>query len=348
MGRRRKKDLHLPKRMYERRGKFYFDSPVTGKWEPLGDDIAIALAKYGQLIGPLWSGRTLADVFQRYQTQITPLPLRGRARTKEAIDNEIRTIGRFNRLFGHMHQDSLTQQHLYTYIDKRIDEREEFRDLKKAAPSAARHDVRFLRKVLAKGIKWGSGTVNAALNLELDADPKNERDVTEAEFQAVKALANERMQLAMELARNIGQRRADLLKIKPKRDFTPEGILVHQGKTKAPLVIEWTPTLREITDRLMALKPDIPREYLIRNRAGGPYSPRGFGAIWQKLQRKAMRKGVIESRYKFHDLRAKAATDKADQTTDQEASDLLGHASVRTTQRNYIRHRKPKKVTPVR
>lgn len=333
--------------MYERRGKFYFDSPVTGKWEPLGDDIASALAKYGQFIGPVWSGRTLSDVLQRYKTQITPLPLRGRQRTKEAIDNEIRTLDRFERLFGHMHQDSLTQQHLYTYIDRRIDEREEFLDLKKPAPSAARHDVRFLRKVLAKGIKWGAGTVNAALNLEMDPDPKNERDVIEAEFQAVYALANERMRIAMDLAANIGQRRADLLNIR-REHLTAEGILIRQGKTRQPLLIEWTETLREIVARALALKPDIPRDYLLRNRAGGKYSPRGFGAIWQKLQRKALRKGVIEARFKFHDLRAKAATEKALETTDEEAQELLGHVDVKTTRRNYIRRQKPKKVTPVR
>lgn len=352
MGRRRKKDLHLPKRMYERRGKFYFDSPVTGKWEPLGDDIASALAKYGQLIGPVWSGRTLADVLQRYKSQITPLPLRGRARKRDAIDNEIRTLSRFERLFGHMHQDSLTQQHLYTYIDRRIDEREEFRDLKKPAPSAARHDVRFLRKVLAKGIKWGAGTVNAALNLELEPDPKNERDVTEAEFQAVYALANERMRIAMDLAQNIGQRRGDLLKIR-REDLTQEGILIHQGKTRAPVLIEWTEALRAIVARAQALKPDIPRDHLLRTRSGTAYTKDGFNAIWQRLMRKATLPGkdggppILAARFKFHDLRAKAATEKADRETDEEAQKLLGHREVKTT-RGYIRHKKPTRAKPVR
>lgn len=347
MGRRRRNDLHLPKRMYERRGKFYFDSPITKKWEPLGDDLAAALAAYGRLIGPLWSGRTLSSIFARYKTTITALPLKGRDRTKDAIANEIRTIDRFDKLFGHMTQDALTQQHLYTYIDKRIDERAEFIDQKKSAPSAARHDVRFLKKVLTKGIKWGAGTVNAAINIEMDPDPKNERDVLPEEYEAVYSLANERMKIAMELARNIGQRRGDLLGIRPKRDFTDEGIRINQGKTLAPIVVKWTPTLTATCDRAQALKPDIPKEFLLRNRAGGGYSPRGFGAIWQKLIRKALRKGVIASRFKFHDLRAMAATEKADATTELEAQDLLGHEDVKTT-RGYIRHRKPKIVNPVR
>jgi hypothetical protein len=154
--------------MYERRGKYYFDSPATKKWEPLGDDYASALAMYGRLAGPLWTGRLLGDVFTRYKTEITAA-----IANKETRDNEIRTLERFARLFGHMHQDSLTQQHLYRYMDERIDERAEVQHLKKKAPSAGRHDVRFLKKVLAKGIKWGCGTVNPVLGLEFDPEPSH-------------------------------------------------------------------------------------------------------------------------------------------------------------------------------
>ncbi|MBC7454733.1 MAG: tyrosine-type recombinase/integrase [Massilia sp.] len=39
----------------------------------------------------------------------------------------------------------------------------------------------------------------------------------------------------------------------------------------------------------------------------------------------------------FYDLRAKAADDTSDDRSDQVASDLLGHDSVRTTQKHYLR-----------
>jgi integrase len=39
----------------------------------------------------------------------------------------------------------------------------------------------------------------------------------------------------------------------------------------------------------------------------------------------------------FYDLRAKAADDTSDERGDQAASDLLGHDSVKTTQRHYLR-----------
>jgi hypothetical protein len=179
-----------------------------------------------------------------------------------------------------MSPDSLTAQHLYVYMDKRIDERPEFIKKNLPAPAAAEKDVRFLSDVLKKAIKWGAATANAALNIEFDVRPKNERDVTQAEYDAVYALATERMQIAMDLASNIGQRRADILRIRPKHDFTDEGILLRQGKTGTPLLIKWTPGLLASVERTKALKPELPREYLLRTRSGKGYTPSGFGANW--------------------------------------------------------------------
>ena len=42
----------------------------------------------------------------------------------------------------------------------------------------------------------------------------------------------------------------------------------------------------------------------------------------------------------FYDLRAKAADNTMEQRGEQPASDLLGHESVRTTQRHYLRREK--------
>jgi integrase len=202
--------------------------------------------------------------------------------------------------------------------------------------------------VLAKGIKWGAGEINAALNLELDPDPKNERDVTSEEYAAVYTLANDRIQIAMDLASNIGQRRGDLLSIRVKEHLTEEGVLVRQGKTGTLVLVEWTPGLRETVERALALPPDIPKDYLLRRRDGCPYTPEGFGAMWQRLQAKALRTGAIKVRFKFHDLRAMAATEKAEAETDEAAQQLLGHADVRTTRRIYIRRKKARRATPVR
>lgn len=52
------------------------------------------------------------------------------------------------------------------------------------------------------------------------------------------------------------------------------------------------------------------------------------------------------SEFIFYDLHAKAADDTKDQRGEQAATDLLGHDSVKTTQRHYFRN--GKKVQPTK
>jgi integrase len=320
MGRRREYDTHLPKRMYERRGKFYFDSPVTKKWEPLGDDIAIAMARYGQLIGPQWSGRTMADVIDRYRTRV--LPLKRSAQTK--IDQG-RELDRLKAWCGHMMPDGLTVPMCYRYLEERVTTEG------LPAPVAARHEISLLGHVFTKAIQWGVATVNPIR--AMGKQPKNRRTryVTDAEFDAVRKMANPRIQIAMDLARIVGQRRGDLLRLR-KEHFTPEGIIFRQGKTGAGVLVEWTDELNGIIEAAWKLVPQIPRDYVLRTREGKPYTARGFSAMWQRLMGKYVATGG--ERYQFRDLRAKAASDK---DTIEEASALLGHASTETTKRVYKR-----------
>jgi hypothetical protein len=54
--------------------------------------------------------------------------------------------------------------------------------------------------------------------------------------------------------------------------------------------------------------PDI-GGYVIRTRRGTRYTGEGFRALWQRTMRKAMKRGLLETRYTFHDLRAKSVSD---------------------------------------
>jgi integrase len=51
-------------------------------------------------------------------------------------------------------------------------------------------------------------------------------------------------------------------------------------------------------------------------------------------------------KFRFYDLRAKAADDTADGRGEEAARDLLGHDSVKTIQRHYLR--RGKIVTPMK
>jgi integrase len=139
------------------------------------------------------------------------------------------------------------------------------------------------------------------------------------------------MRVVIDMAVSTGQRRWDLLSL--KRDQISEaGITFRQSETGAGVLIEWSDDLRAIVARAKALSPQIPADYLIRKPNGRPYTEDGFSAIWQRLMAKHVKAGGV--RFSFHDLRSVSA-DRA--ATPEEARDRLGHASVETTKRHYLR-----------
>jgi len=319
VGRRRRRDTHLPRRMYCRRGKYYFDH--QGKWIPLGDDLAAALAKYGQLVGSDWSGRTMCDVIERYRTRV--LPLKRSAKTRQ---DQARQLERLKRWCGHMLPDRITVPMCYRYLEERVTDEGE------PAPVAARHEISLLGHVFVHAIRWGVATVNPVRAMGKLPRSRRTRYVTDEEFTAVRAMANPRIQLAMDLARLTGQRREDLLSLR-RDQLTEHGIIFRQGKTGAGVLVEWTPALREVIERSAKMAPQIPRDYIIRRPSDGQrYTPAGFAAMWQRLMSRYVAQGG--QRFTFHDLRAKAASDKA---SIEEAANLLGHSSTETTKRVYKR-----------
>jgi integrase len=231
MGRRRKTQLHLAKRMYRSHGSYFFFSPVTNKWVPLGKDIAGALAQYGQLIGGNWSGRTFGDVIDRYQTQV--LPLKRSAQTQK---DQARQLTRLKAVFGSMSPNAITARHCYQYADARV-----------SAPVSARHEISLPGHLFAKAMRWGAATVHPVRTLERMPKRRRARYVTDAEYAAVYALASACMQIAMDLALDTGQRRGELLSL-TRAHLTGEGIVFRQGKTGFGVLVEWTEHLKRLSN----------------------------------------------------------------------------------------------------
>jgi integrase len=320
MPRPRKHDLYLPKGMTCERGTFFVRGPDR-KRVNLGQDIGEAINEYKRLKGSDGRLRTLHDVIDKYRLEV--LPLKRSATTRE---NEARSLTKLDAVFGHFLPDNLTAPMCYKYMDERKNKEG------KPAPVSGRHEIALLGHVLSKSIRWGAGVANVVRTLDRVEKNTRTRYVTDEEFAACRALANPRMRVAMDLARSIGQRRGDLLKLKHE-DCTDAGIVIRQGKTGAGVIVQWTPTLRRIIRTAKALPPDIPRAFVLRTRSGGPYTGFGFSAIWQRLMARFVGRGGV--RFTFHDLRAKAASDME---TVEGAQALLGHSSVETTKRVYKRN----------
>src|SRR5450755_1856983 len=185
MGRRRKQDTHLPKRMYMRRGAYYFCHPKSNEWQPLGRDIATAFAEYGKLVSDQWSGHNLGDAIDRYRTEVLPLKRSATTRADQA-----KQLDRLKLAFGIMIPDNVTARHCYAYQDGRRGEDG------RRVPVAARHEIALLRHVFTKAIRWGIAIKNPADGLELGPRSPKRSQVTLDQVEAVKAIANERMRAA--------------------------------------------------------------------------------------------------------------------------------------------------------
>lgn len=320
MGRPSKHNRELPRGMTLERGTYYFRG-ADKKRQNFGKEYYAAIAEYLRAVGQNKRVRTLHDVIERYRLEVLP-----KKRSQMTRENEAKSLTRLDAVFGHFLPDNLTAPQCYEYMDRRVTKDG------KPAPVAGRHEISLLGHVLGKSIRWGAGIANVVRTLEKQPKTVRDRYVTDDEFAACRALANPRIRIAMDLARNIGQRRGDLLKLRHD-ECTKDGIVIRQGKTGAGVLIAWTPTLRRIVKAAKALSPDIPRVYVLRTAKGAPYTGDGFASIWQRLMTKYVEAGG--ARFTFHDLRAKAGSDKA---TIEEAQALLGHASSETTKRVYKRN----------
>lgn len=161
------------------------------------------------------------------------------------------------------------------------------------------------------------------------------RYVTDAEFNAIKAIAPLRVKLAMDLALITGQRQGDLLSLKWTQ-LVDDTIQFQQAKTGKKLAIVITAKLDEVLDRCWLLQNGGKDggQYVITRRRGDRYTSEGFRALWQRTIRKALKLGAVKERLTFHDLRAKSGSDAKSL---QEAFERLGHSSIAMTRRCYDR-----------
>ena len=165
-----------------------------------------------------------------------------------------------------------------------------------------------------------------------------DRLISDDEFTRLRALAPERIQIAMDLALITGQRQSDILSFK-WADIKDGFLHLQQSKTGKRLAIELTKDLKRILGRCAGLSGQ-PSEYVLPTRMGRPFTPEGFRSAWQRVHRKWLKSGGEPLH--FHDIRALAATRCP---TLEYAQALLGHSSPAMTRRVY--RRGVERVTPL-
>lgn len=318
--RMRKKDKHLPPRVYIKHGAYWLVCP--DKWIRLGSTYPEAMTQWAKLTSANARIATMGKLLDRYLLEVSPQKAPATYRSEQFA------IAKLRATFGGMPPEDVTAVHIYSYLDMRG----------KEARRGANIERGVLSHIFTKAIEWGIVKDNPVKHVKRLSQKKRNRYVTDAEFEALKKYASPLVAAAMQLAYLTGLRKADVLGLRLS-DLTSDGISVTPDKTEnstgVKLLIEWTEELRRCVEAVKALPRDIRGLHLFSTRNGTPYSTDGFDSIWQRTVKGAFEKGVISERFRFHDLRRKAATDAEKLHGREYARRLLAHATQAMTA-NYI------------
>ncbi len=321
MGRSRTHNRHLPRRVYERRGKYYFAHP-DGRWIPLGDDYGAALRAYAEVIGQQPIG-SLSDLFDRYAVEILP---KKAPRTQR---DQFKQLELLRGTFGLLKPHELSPQMVIRYRNARGQK----------SKTQANQELALLSHICTTAIDpWDVLQSNPCRDVKKFKLPPRDHYVENADFAAMRSAAGDRLKILMDLALITGQREGDLLSLRWEQ-VEKEGLRFKQGKTGKSLIVEWSADLRKVIARARQIKPQ--GETVVATDEGTQYTTDGFQSLWQRARARAKKAG-FERRFPFNDLRAKSASDE---DTLAPASERLGHADTKITQRVY--RRAPSKVQPL-
>lgn len=309
----------LPRRVYLKHGRYWFVD-VHNKWHGLtreGAGLPAMFRALAELTDTARSSDSLPAVVSRWlESKVAAGDWTGE--TQKDMD---RAAARISKRFMDFQPGQVTTpvcaEFLKTYIGK-------------ARTYNLHRSV--LRQVLAfaalEGLREGHNPLD---NIPQRKLKQRQRIVLNAEITAIKAALMTARRggpthcLMIDLCMLTGQRIGDVLKMR-WQDVTDDGLLVDQGKTGVPLTIEWSPALRAAVDACGAGRDRI--GFLLVQSTGTPYRYSGIKSAWQR----AMVKAGVQDLH-IHDLRGRAGADVADERGSYEAQKLLGHDSIRMTEK---------------
>lgn len=308
MNRPRVRDKHLPRRMYCRRGAYYYVS-ADGKWRQIGKDYASALHEYARIHAqPSDSFAKLIEDARRFVLE----------------DEQGRPLAQ-NTVKTYTHAMSLLQTIFTEYrpADIKASDVEKMLDHYRAKPGLARHLLVVMKKVCVWAIRRDLMKFDPTAAATRYQAQKRDTLVTPAQYAAIYQQAGERLRCILDLCVITGQRVGDVISL-TRRQLLADGIEFTQRKTKKRLIVAWTPELEDAVTRAKALQGSVAHPYLFPT-AGGRHVE--HANVWRSWRTACERAGVTGVR--IHDLRAVAATTAEAQGLNAQA--LLGHRDRRTT-----------------
>jgi integrase len=205
----------------------------------------------------------------------------------------------------------------------------------------ANHDVKLAHRIFVVARQQGLTEYNPCAGVRYIEEGPRQRAVTQADRDAVAAVAAPAFRLMLRLCEATGMRLTDVRNLRLQQIH--DGVVdLRQSKTRAtnrPQHWEITPAVQAIFDEAATLPGRTVSMYVFPTRKGTPYSEQGV----HHMRREALRKSGLED-LQFRDIRKEAINEH--KRLGGNAQEFAGHADPRTTARHYLSD--PIKIKPNR
>jgi integrase len=167
-------------------------------------------------------------------------------------------------------------------------------------PAQANRHRAMLSSAYAWAVEREIADTNPCRGVRANTERPRNRYVTDAEYQAVYAIAPRHVRAAMELAYLCVCRKAEVLSLRPAQ-ILPEGIRIDRTKGSIPNIVGWSDRLRDAI--ALARGTVASATHVLCTDRGQPVSTPGFNTAWKRAKARA------GADWTFHDIKAKGYTD---------------------------------------
>lgn len=315
MGRKRRKNKHLPARMRLSHGSYYLTRYINGKqtWIPLGTDYATASARYADLEGIDDRGqaeKAFSDLADRFEIDSFPRYSHNSQRSFRSWLKPLRAV------FDPVLIADIRQIHAARFLDESEHQ------------VSANRQISLLSVMLNEAVRWGWIEVNPLRHMRKHKEKERRRYLSDEEYQQLVDAADFQMSRLIRVAYLTALRKSDIVSIQWK-DLKDGALHIVQQKTKAPLAFSLDGELgrlfHELHTRRKVLSP-----YVFTNKHNTKVSDRTVDTYWWRVRARSGVEDVV-----FHDLRRKRLTDLTTSHGERFAQLVAGHKDRKSTARYY-------------
>jgi integrase len=308
---------------------FYYDhGGKPRKWESLGTDEAKANATAAKLNeGRQAKSGTVNAMLRDF---VETLPTRRVEKTNKPMSlGTIKGYRIYARsvgaVFGEQRPEELTNADIRKYM-------------KTCKRTSWRTEISVLSMAFELWMDEGRTDNNPCYGVKVQRKrAKRTRLLADWEVNAALDKAPERIRVAVELDYATALRIGDICRL----TWTALNEMVNTQKTGAKMAYESTADFGALIARARALQAERPSVFVVCQANGQPWTRDTLRKKWQEACAEAGVRDVV-----FHDIRAKAATDKSKAEGRKAAQEFLGHTNAQTTD-VYLRDREASVVRPM-